>query len=116
VLGHERWLDAANQLGQPRQRARIDRLGAGQRERDAVQRQRMLAPDRVEPGEARSAGDEIVLGVNLEPEAGGAAGEGVAEMLGLEAEAGRQINHAGATPKPRLKPSSASTSPCPSAS
>ena len=55
-----------------------------------MQRQRMDAADRFQPGQPRPAGDQVVLGVDLEPQAGRPAGERLGVVVGLEAEPGRQ--------------------------
>ena len=94
MLGDQRRLDPPHQRGQAGQRLRIRRLGAGERQRDAVQRQRMDAADRFQPGQPRPAGDQVVLGMDLEPQARRPAGERLLEVVGLEAEPGRQGVHA----------------------
>ena len=93
VLGDERRLQLADERSERAERGRVDRLGAGERERHAVQRQRVLAPDRVEPRPPRTADAHVVLGMDLEPHGGGAAADGIVVVLGLEAEPGTEGSH-----------------------
>ena len=92
VLAHvpEESLAAADRADAiaPPTRLDVRRPAAGERERDTVQRQRVFAPDGFQPRQARPALDHVVLGMDLEPQAGPAAGQSLAEVLGLEPEAG----------------------------
>jgi hypothetical protein len=98
VLGDEHRLDAPHQRREAGELGGVERLAAGQRQRHAVQRHRVLGADRLEPRQARPALHEVVLGMDLEPQARRATGQGLLVVLGLEADAGgeRRCARAGA--------------------
>ena len=48
----------------------------------------MLAPERIQHRQARTAFDHVVLGVDLEPQPGRRTGQHLVEILGLEAQSG----------------------------
>ena len=53
-----------------------------------MQCHRMARADGFEPGQARAAVGQVVLGVHLPPQAGGSAPQRLVVVLGLEAQAG----------------------------
>ena len=64
-----------------------------ERQAHSVQRKRPHLAQRGKHGDARAAGDHVVLGVNLEPQAGRRRGERLVEMLGLESHTGGRLGH-----------------------
>ena len=94
VLRYQRRLDAPGERGQAGQRALVGRVGPGERQRNPMQRERMLGAQGFKPAQAGTAVDPMVFGVDLEPQARGPAGQCFAVMLGLEPEACRECGHA----------------------
>ncbi len=68
VLGDERGSMRSTSAPSRRRWSAIGPLRGSQRERDAVQRDRMPGADRLEPREPRPALDQVVLGMDLEPQ------------------------------------------------
>ena len=68
--------------------AAIGRRVGRERQRDAVQRERMARADRLQPRQARPAGDHVVLGMHLEPQSVRRAGERCVVVLRLQAQPG----------------------------
>ena len=90
MLRHERRLDAFDQRREPLQMRLVRRRIGRQRQRDAVQRDRMRRADALEPGQPRSAVDHVVLGMHLEPQARARRRLRRLEMLRLQAQPGAQ--------------------------
>src|SRR6516225_518661 len=66
MLRHERRRNALDGAVDPIEMAEIEPLGAAERKADAVQRNRVIAADRLEISERRPAA-QIVFGMDLEP-------------------------------------------------
>ncbi len=66
MLGYEPRADALRQVSQPREVPLVEPVGAAERQPHAVERNRIVAPDRVENHERLSAA-HVVLGVHFEP-------------------------------------------------
>ena len=90
MLRHECGLDAFDQRREPLQMFVVRRCVGRQRQRDAVQRDRVRRADALEPGQPRATVDHIVFGVHLEPQSGGRASVRDLEMLRLQAQPGAQ--------------------------
>jgi len=88
VLGDECRPQSVDQRGEAAQVIGVGLRRGGERKRDAVQRHRMPGADRLEPGEPRPACDQVVLGLDLEPESVRRRGERLLEVLGLEPQPG----------------------------
>ena len=92
MLGHERGVDALGELAETPQVALVDPFGGSEGERHAVQRDRIVAPDRFQIRE-RLAAAHVVLGMHLEPGGGGTLVEHGAVMREAQPHAGRCCDH-----------------------
>ena len=115
VLRHQRGLDPIRQRAQSRRCVRVGRRVGGQRQRDAVQADGWRARIASSQREPRAAVDQVVLGMDLEPQPRRRAGERVVVVLGLQAEPGGERGHHEVVQR-AFSSSPASASPCPSAS
>src|SRR5437764_12933830 len=66
MLGDEPGLESLDDFANPPQMIAIERLCAAKRKSDAVQRDRIIAPDRFQI-RGSGAAAHVVLGMNLEP-------------------------------------------------
>lgn len=95
MLGYPHGLEAANKFREPGKMGGVGLRIRGERERDAMQRNRMPLAYRRQPREARPAIDHVVLGMNLEPEAVGRSSERGVVVRRLEAQADVRGMHRG---------------------
>src|SRR2546430_11820830 len=72
---------------EPSEVLRVERIGGPQRQSDAMQRNRVIATDRLQSGDRRSAIDKIVFAVDLEPTDERPLAPDVANMRGAQTDA-----------------------------
>ncbi len=87
MLGEHGGLVAIDQALQPREMLAVERPGAADRERHAMQRQRIARAELGEQAMRRPALAHIVLGMHLEEAEAVVSPKHVVGMLGLEADA-----------------------------
>ena len=85
VLRNESWLKAIDEALESGKMVWIGFGSSGQGHPDAMKRELALSADFLEHCQARTAGNHVILGVNLEPKSRRRRGEGLVKMLGLEA-------------------------------
>ena len=90
MLRHQRRLHTVYQAPQVGQLARGGRI-ARQRQRHPVQRQRVRLAQRIQPSQAGTAVDQVVLGVQFKPQAGRLAFQRGLEMGRLQPQPGTQL-------------------------
>ncbi len=87
VLGNESRLEALGDRREPLKMGAVERPGRADRQADAMQRQRIAFPDRVEAAMRRAAAAHVVFRVNFEKSKLGTGVDDRLEMLGLEPDA-----------------------------
>ena len=90
MFGHRERFITVRQCSQTRQVAEVGRLIGSERQAHPVERQRLVPPDGLQPGQPGAALDHVVLGMDLEPQTGRRTGEGLFVVLGLQAQARRR--------------------------
>ena len=80
MLGDEERLETVAERLQAGELDAVGLLGTGERQADAVDRQRMSLAQRLEHGQARAAVDHVVLGMDLEPQPFRRTGHRLLEM------------------------------------
>ncbi len=114
MFGHDEGLDSLHKVRKTREMIRIGRAVGRERQSDAMHRDRVRAPERIQHREARTALDHVVLGMDLVPHAGRRTGQRLREILGLEAQSGGRFHDGGSGVSVRT--GSRRATPCPSAS
>ena len=90
MLGNQCGLDAAGEFAQSCEVSSVGFRVGSERQRNAVQGNRVSRANRFQPGQARAAGNHIILRMHLEPQSVLGTRERRFIMLRLQAEPGRE--------------------------